>query len=355
MRLVGCVLSVLRCQGNTRHNVLSFRDLVEDPEMSITEWQRDQNWIDLPETTQFTKTGKKIPDPPGGLYLVKKEFFITRPSIRGRSKKQKYKTGETYVVNRKEAEPRIQSGHLESISPRFITKERRDYYVMEISQYYSMDEWQKYRHVDFIPYRVLRDCVIFLSNRRDFISKGIILCLLPQQAAKYCVTYPEYAPTLQLLSEHEARAHHLLDDGNESLFKYVHRWQNKGGETIMAEATVTNEGRVKLYKDGDRMGIMTDISNEDDFIDKVSHALENLIMREAHVGDWHFQFIHWLPCIVDICGSMRGYKTNVHKIIETYSGSVSHPDHPVISIDSKGRVVDNGNGTELTSGEENIQ
>ena len=34
MRLVGCVLRILRCQGNTRHNVLSFRDLVEDPEMT---------------------------------------------------------------------------------------------------------------------------------------------------------------------------------------------------------------------------------------------------------------------------------------------------------------------------------
>jgi hypothetical protein len=123
----------------------------------------------------------------------------------------------------------------------------------------------------------------------------------------------------------------------------------KGAWTTVDEKNIEkiDEGRVRLYKDGDKMGIMTDISDERDFIDKISRAFSQMIETGMQDNDWYFQFVHWLPCIIDICGSMRGYKTNVRKLTETYAGAVYNPDLPVVSVDSKGQLVfkAKGNGS----------
>jgi hypothetical protein len=68
---------------------------------------------------------------------------------------------------------------------------------------------------------------------------------------------------------------------------------------------------VKLFKNGDTMGIMTDCTDESDFTEDFSTALSELISANAYQDDWEFQFRFWLPQYVDICCKMRGYKNNV--------------------------------------------
>lgn len=68
---------------------------------------------------------------------------------------------------------------------------------------------------------------------------------------------------------------------------------------------------VKLYKNGDNMGIWTDVVDEDAFIDELAAALSEIIQAKTYDSDWEFQLFHWLPSIVDICCAFRGYKNNV--------------------------------------------
>ena len=62
---------------------------------------------------------------------------------------------------------------------------------------------------------------------------------------------------------------------------------------------------IKLFKEGAHMSIATTAPNENDFIDEISTALELMIEHEKFKGDWHFQFLYWIPMIVEICTSYR--------------------------------------------------
>ena len=86
---------------------------------------------------------------------------------------------------------------------------------------------------------------------------------------------------------------------------------------------------VRLHKDGDHMNIVTDANSEDQFIDEVSQAFDELIDSGVHEGDWAFQFRNWLSCIVDICNKYRGYKNNVVEKRLMCAGSQFFPDTPI--------------------------
>lgn len=70
---------------------------------------------------------------------------------------------------------------------------------------------------------------------------------------------------------------------------------------------------IKLYKDGDNMGIGTDCPDERAFVDQISSSLSWLIDKGRFQGDWEFQLRFWIPQIVDICCKLRGYKSEVHE------------------------------------------
>ena len=95
---------------------------------------------------------------------------------------------------------------------------------------------------------------------------------------------------------------------------------------------------VQLYKDGDRMQIMTDESDEGDFVSAFACLLEAMIDEGSYDGDWHFQFFHWLPQFVDVCCAYRGYKTKVISKTVFWAGDGTPPYDPVAQIDSHKRV-----------------
>lgn len=68
---------------------------------------------------------------------------------------------------------------------------------------------------------------------------------------------------------------------------------------------------VELFKDGDWMAIRTDCDDESDFVREFCNVLEELIDAERFKGDWLFQLEFWLPCFVNICCKLRGYKAEV--------------------------------------------
>jgi hypothetical protein len=74
---------------------------------------------------------------------------------------------------------------------------------------------------------------------------------------------------------------------------------------------------IKLYKEGDSMGIETDCAACDDFVREMSEALSSLIDSKVHEGDWEFQLSYWLPQMVEICCKLKGYKADVeeHRLI----------------------------------------
>lgn len=57
---------------------------------------------------------------------------------------------------------------------------------------------------------------------------------------------------------------------------------------------------IRLFKEGDRMGISTDCENEANFLSELTVLLGNMIYEKRYEGDWEFQFEHWLPQIIDI-------------------------------------------------------
>lgn len=63
---------------------------------------------------------------------------------------------------------------------------------------------------------------------------------------------------------------------------------------------------IQFYKDGDHMGIVTDCSDVDTFLDQLSSALSGMIDKGAYEGDWEFQLRFWLPNAFEICCRLRG-------------------------------------------------
>jgi len=62
---------------------------------------------------------------------------------------------------------------------------------------------------------------------------------------------------------------------------------------------------IRLYKDGNCMGIVTDEENEEAFRESFCQALESLIEGKIFCQDWEFQLYRWLENYADICDFYR--------------------------------------------------
>lgn len=106
---------------------------------------------------------------------------------------------------------------------------------------------------------------------------------------------------------------------------------------------------IELYKNGNVMSIVCECKNEDDFISEISKALDGLIRNGRFEDDWEFQLFNWLPCIVDICCCLRGYKNNVTKIQRLIAGE-TRPNHAdleyAVTENKKGEAI-SGNPRQL--------
>jgi hypothetical protein len=76
---------------------------------------------------------------------------------------------------------------------------------------------------------------------------------------------------------------------------------------------------LELYKDGDALGIITDIETEETFTREFARLLDRLIMNKAYDGDWEFQLELWFKAAFDVIAKLRGYKANVevHTLIKS--------------------------------------
>jgi len=276
-----------------------------------------QDWRDLPNYYMVDKYFKK------GKHRLKGTILSLNPEEAQRWVQSKH----IHLLSQEEKTYFLRN--IDSLLPKIIKRDGQIYRVLpEINEWCDMEEWRKSPDPRFTFYVTQA----YLAIVKDKIKRTYILL-----ADRIIVGFIEeevrqYEPALiRKLSDLEKEAHHLTDDNLDKMMRELHN--EKGGKAV-------DEGRVKLYKDGDRMAIMTDISDEADFIDKVSTALNELIGNGAYSGDWHFQLVGWLPCIVEICASIRGYKANVRKVTETYAGwTNSIDDPPVIAVDGKGRIV----------------
>ena len=68
---------------------------------------------------------------------------------------------------------------------------------------------------------------------------------------------------------------------------------------------------IEFYKDGDAMAIRTDAATDSEFLDGCSSVISEMIEKGLYGNDWEFQLGFWLPQIVDIACSLRGYKSEV--------------------------------------------
>lgn len=65
---------------------------------------------------------------------------------------------------------------------------------------------------------------------------------------------------------------------------------------------------VKLYKDGDNMGIETNATKPDEFWLAFSSHFAELIEDQRFQNDWDFQLSYWLPQAHEIANKLKGYK-----------------------------------------------
>jgi len=68
---------------------------------------------------------------------------------------------------------------------------------------------------------------------------------------------------------------------------------------------------IEFYKDSDAMAIRTDAVTDTEFLEGCAKALSEMIEQQAQAGDWEFSLGFWIPQIVDIACSLRGYKSEV--------------------------------------------
>jgi len=108
---------------------------------------------------------------------------------------------------------------------------------------------------------------------------------------------------------------------------------------------------IKLYKDGDRMGIKTDAPDEFTFMGEFATIFADMIEVGKYDGDWQFQLRFWLQYFVELCCKYRGYKADVEESRVLISGN-SFMDSPLIAeIDNHDKVVYPREVHELEDGE----
>ena len=100
---------------------------------------------------------------------------------------------------------------------------------------------------------------------------------------------------------------------------------------------------VKLYKDGDNMGVETNVSDEREFFDLLSQKLGQLIDDDRFKGDWEFQLMGWLPKAFEIVAKIRGYKSDVVEERVLYAGAAFPTDELLVSeraeMPAEGKLV----------------
>lgn len=68
---------------------------------------------------------------------------------------------------------------------------------------------------------------------------------------------------------------------------------------------------IEFYKDNDALAIRTDAGTDQEFLDGCAKLIGEMIEAKGKEGDWEFSLGFWLPQIVDIACSLRGYKADV--------------------------------------------
>ena len=77
------------------------------------------------------------------------------------------------------------------------------------------------------------------------------------------------------------------------------------------------DGTVKLFKDGDSMGVETTCTDPDVFTKYFCLAITSLMEQKAfkidndgHPGDWQYQLERWIPNAFDVLLKLKGYKSD---------------------------------------------
>ena len=78
---------------------------------------------------------------------------------------------------------------------------------------------------------------------------------------------------------------------------------------------------IEFYKDNDAMAIRTDAETDTEFLDGCAKVMSEMIDQKMHSGEWEYALGFWLPQIVDIACSLRGYKSEVVRKTVRSAGS----------------------------------
>ena len=83
---------------------------------------------------------------------------------------------------------------------------------------------------------------------------------------------------------------------------------------------------LRFFKDGDQMGLRTNIQDEREFLEALSESVGSMITTKDFENDWAFQLRYWLPQAFEIVAKLRGYKSGVEVDQVLTSGSASWND-----------------------------
>lgn len=95
---------------------------------------------------------------------------------------------------------------------------------------------------------------------------------------------------------------------------------------------------VLLWKEGDHMGVETNIQKPEDFKREFASALADIVERNAFPNDWEFQLNYWLDYAFAILLKLSGYKEDsveMQSIARAGNGLSYEKNHIVIRTDEK--------------------
>ncbi|HKZ42469.1 MAG TPA: hypothetical protein VJ044_16020 [Candidatus Hodarchaeales archaeon] len=90
-------------------------------------------------------------------------------------------------------------------------------------------------------------------------------------------------------------------------------------------ASMPNGSRTQFYKNEDQFGIKTAATSERDFLEDFSKFFSEAVDSGIYAGDHEFQLNGWLPKVIEICCSYRGYKSEVNQERVITCGNLSMP------------------------------
>ena len=90
---------------------------------------------------------------------------------------------------------------------------------------------------------------------------------------------------------------------------------------------------VKLFKDGDHMGVETNADSEEVFRSLFAQRISDLIDSGRFRGDWEFQLGYWLESFSDICCKLRGHRSGAEARSVLRAGWVNAPDDSEVKDD----------------------